>query len=222
MSACRFPDVRLELTQYTKLGPSSEWNLAIWRCRRTWSEVGILVVMQTLAPPPATTSEIGGARVDEQRGAELAVLGRLFRSIRRRRRPPTTTSSCILCQFNEASMNRILIQSRRFYARFDNYPATQGHIEIVPKRHVVSLFDLTPSEARQAHRLMRRAQDLLRRQYDPDGFTVGVNDGRAAGRSIDHLHIHVIPRYEGDVEDPRGGIRQILPNCDPAAWLSAD
>ena len=176
--------------------------------------------MQPLTLPPATTAEIDGACIDGQRGVGAAVLRRLFRSIRRRRRP-ATTSSCILCQFDNASVNRILIQSRRFYARFDKYPATQGHIEIVPKRHVVSLFDLTPSEARQAYRLMRRAQDLLRRQYEPDGFTVGVNDGRAAGRSIDHLHIHVIPRYEGDVEDPRGGIRQILPNCDPAAWLSA-
>jgi diadenosine tetraphosphate (Ap4A) HIT family hydrolase len=123
---------------------------------------------------------------------------------------------------DDPSVNTILVQSRRFYARYDNFPATKGHIEIVPKRHVVSFFELTPSEAREAYRLMAQAQRRLQEMYSPDGFTIGVNDGKAAGRSIDHLHIHVIPRYLGDVEDPRGGIRQIVPNYDPAAWIAAD
>jgi diadenosine tetraphosphate (Ap4A) HIT family hydrolase len=87
---------------------------------------------------------------------------------------------------------------------------------------VVSFFELTPSEAREAFSLMVKAQQWLREQYKPDGFTIGINDGKAAGRSIDHLHIHIIPRYVGDVEDPRGGIRQVVPNCDPTAWLVAD
>lgn len=131
-----------------------------------------------------------------------------------------TATGCILCRFDDSSVNTIMVQSRRFYARYDNFPAADGHIEIVPKRHAVSFFELTPSEAREAYRLMAQAQRRLQERYKPDGFTIGVNDGHAAGRSIDHLHIHIIPRYRGDVKDPRGGIRQVVPNCDPTAWIA--
>ena len=139
-----------------------------------------------------------------------------------RRAPDSAVAGCILCRFDDASVNTILDQSKRFYARRDNFPATEGHIEIVPKRHVDSFFELTPSEVREAYRLMMRAQRRLRELYELDGFTIGINDGKAAGRSIDHLHIHVIPRRFGDVDDPRGGIRQVVPNCNPHTWIAAD
>jgi diadenosine tetraphosphate (Ap4A) HIT family hydrolase len=159
---------------------------------------------------------------DTSNDARLAGTEPAPRLGRRRRAFRQTAADCILCRFDDTSVNTILIQSRRFYARHDNFPATAGHIEIVPKWHVVSFFELTPSEAREAFSLMVTAQQWLREQYKPDGFTIGINDGKAAGRSIDHLHIHIIPRYVGDVEDPRGGIRQVVPNCDPTAWLVAD
>jgi diadenosine tetraphosphate (Ap4A) HIT family hydrolase len=113
-------------------------------------------------------------------------------------------------------------ESENFYVRHDNFPVTAGHVEIVPKRHVVSYFDLSPAEMSEAHALMQRVQRKLNTQYKPDGYTIGVNDGRAAGRTVDHLHIHLIPRHVGDVSDPRGGIRQNLPNYHPDLWRTAD
>ncbi|MGH4019717.1 MAG: HIT family protein [Pseudonocardiaceae bacterium] len=137
---------------------------------------------------------------------------------------PTTSDSvraCLFCKIDDEKINRIFLQSARFYARYDNFPATAGHLEIVPKRHVVSFFELTLDEISEAYELMGAAKLELSCRYNPAGYTIGINEGRAAGRSVDHLHIHLIPRYEGDVADPRGGIRQILPNCDPAAWVAA-
>jgi diadenosine tetraphosphate (Ap4A) HIT family hydrolase len=130
--------------------------------------------------------------------------------------------ACLFCQRDDSSINSIVEQSPNFYVRNDNFPATKGHVEIVPKQHVVSFFDLSPDEMREAHALMRQVQADLNRRYKPDGYTIGVNDGRAAGRTVDHLHIHLIPRYEGDVPDPRGGIRQSLPNYDPELWRTAE
>jgi diadenosine tetraphosphate (Ap4A) HIT family hydrolase len=137
---------------------------------------------------------------------------------------PTNTghATCLFCRFDDKTVNKILLQSANFYARLDNFPAAVGHLEIVPKRHVVSYFELTPAEASEAYELISAAQCELSRLYNPEGYTIGINEGRVAGRSIDHLHIHLIPRYQGDVEDPSGGIRQILPNCDPKLWASAD
>lgn len=144
---------------------------------------------------------------------------------RRRRggaRPPSEpiaiTTDCLFCQADDPSLNRILCQNDLFFARFDNFPANPGHIEIVPRRHVVSFFDLDEHEVLSAYTLMREARDLIDEKYFPEAYTIGVNDGKAAGRSIDHLHIHLIPRHHGDVDDPRGGIRRAAPNSDPDAW----
>jgi diadenosine tetraphosphate (Ap4A) HIT family hydrolase len=125
---------------------------------------------------------------------------------------------CIFCLQHHAAENKIMIENDEFFVRYDNFPATEGHVEIVPKRHVVSFFDLTPTEIGAAYDLMLRAQKKLADKYGPDGYTIGVNEGTAAGRSVNHLHIHLIPRHYGDVDDPRGGIRQIVPNCDPDLW----
>ncbi|MCE7008588.1 HIT domain-containing protein [Kibdelosporangium philippinense] len=128
---------------------------------------------------------------------------------------------CIFCRMDDPSVNRILEQSDNFYVRYDNFPATDGHVEIVPKRHVVSFFELAPGEVAEAYQLMSDVRSTLTAIHDPQGFTIGINDGRAAGRTIDHLHIHLVPRYDGDVTDPRGGIRRALPNGDPALWTDS-
>ncbi|MDG4771544.1 HIT domain-containing protein [Solwaraspora sp. WMMD792] len=131
------------------------------------------------------------------------------------------SADCLFCRRDDEQVNRISHENSTCFARLDNFPAVEGHTEIVPKRHVESFFDLTPQEVRDAYELILVVRDDLTGRLRPDGYTIGVNEGRAAGRSIDHLHIHVIPRRFGDVEDPAGGIRQILPNCDPQTWAAA-
>jgi diadenosine tetraphosphate (Ap4A) HIT family hydrolase len=130
----------------------------------------------------------------------------------------TSRDGCLFCN---QTAHRILWQTAHWYVRYDNYPATEGHVQAVPKRHVDSFFDLTEAEVTEMYGVLTTARQILTDRHHPDGWTIGVNDGRAAGRSIDHLHIHLIPRYWGDVEDPRGGIRKALPNCDPDAWDTA-
>lgn len=131
----------------------------------------------------------------------------------------SSDGACIFCMRGDLSLNRVLIENRTFYVRYDNFPATDGHVEIVPKRHVESFFDLSPREVRDAYALIQAARTVIDETTSaPHGYTIGVNEGRAAGRTIDHLHIHLIPRREGDVPDPRGGVRQVVPKFNPDAW----
>lgn len=117
--------------------------------------------------------------------------------------------SAAACLFCNLAVQRVIAETRTCYARWDNYPAAEGHAEVVPKRHVVSLFDLTPEEWADVHVLLR----LVAEQITADGFTIGVNEGEAAGRTIHHVHVHLIPRRFGDVPDPRGGVRLVLPDA---------
>jgi diadenosine tetraphosphate (Ap4A) HIT family hydrolase len=96
-------------------------------------------------------------------------------------------------------------------AVIDNYAISPGHTLVVPHRHVESIFNLEPDERQSLWRLVEDARQLLSQRHNPSAFNIGVNDGKAAGQTIGHAHIHVIPRYVGDVEDPRGGVRWILP-----------
>lgn len=127
-------------------------------------------------------------------------------------------ADCLFCKLHDNSLHDILIESLHFVVRRDNFPLSKGHVEVVPRRHVESFFDLTAAEIAEAYELMQEARKKIDDEYTPDAYTIGVNDGTAAGRTVDHLHIHLIPRYEGDVEDPRGGIRQILSGPHPDEW----
>lgn len=126
-----------------------------------------------------------------------------------------TQDPCLFCDLSE---HKTLCESEGFVAVFDNFPANPGHILVIPKRHVVSYFDLSPEEMGEAARLLAEAQRLVAAQFGPDDYTIGINDGPAAGRSVHHLHIHLIPRFAGDVPDPRGGIRQCMPGWEPGLW----
>ena len=97
-------------------------------------------------------------------------------------------------------------------AVFDEFPVSIGHTLIIPKRHVESLFELTDEELKDIYTLIVQSKNKLDELYKPDGYNIGINEGRAAGRTIDHVHIHIIPRYIGDVENPRGGIRGVIPD----------
>lgn len=118
---------------------------------------------------------------------------------------------CLFCDRKNPEKHKIITENELFYARWDNFPVAQGHAEIVPKRHIVSFFELTVKELRQLFSLIKITSNLISADFHPDGFNIGLNEGEAAGRTVHHLHIHIIPRYKGDVPNPRGGIRNIIP-----------
>lgn len=102
----------------------------------------------------------------------------------------------------------------------DAFPLTQGHTLVIPTRHVESFFDTTAVERGALLSLLDRAREQLQAELRPDGYNIGINDGRAAGQTVGHLHIHLIPRYAGDREDPRGGVRWVIP--EKAAYWPDD
>jgi diadenosine tetraphosphate (Ap4A) HIT family hydrolase len=93
----------------------------------------------------------------------------------------------------------------------DVYPVSDGHTLVIPFRHVADFFDLHDEELAAVFRLVREAKAALGSEYSPTGFNVGINVGRGAGQTVEHAHVHVIPRYAGDVENPTGGVRNVIP-----------
>jgi diadenosine tetraphosphate (Ap4A) HIT family hydrolase len=118
-------------------------------------------------------------------------------------------AGCPFCQ--PIPKERILCESATLLSFSDGFPVAQGHTLVIPKRHVASLFDLSESEYQKIWVHVMDMRTLLADKFHPAGFNIGVNDGRAAGQTVIHAHIHIIPRYEGDLDDPRGGIRWVLP-----------
>ena len=114
---------------------------------------------------------------------------------------------CIFCN----SEREVLLASPLSFAVFDSFPVSQGHALVIPKRHVATIWELTEREYADAFNLTRRVKDLIQKKFDPQGINVGVNCGEAAGQTVFHAHIHVIPRYKGDVFNPRGGVRNVIP-----------
>ncbi len=93
----------------------------------------------------------------------------------------------------------------------DAYPISQGHALVVPRQHVARLYDFPEDTQAALWQLASETRRRIDEELRPDGFNVGVNDGEAAGQTVMHAHIHVIPRWNGDVADPRGGIRWVIP-----------
>jgi diadenosine tetraphosphate (Ap4A) HIT family hydrolase len=108
------------------------------------------------------------------------------------------------CPFCNPPRDRILHERETAFAIRDGYPVSPGHTLVIPRRHVASFFEVTDAE----------------REFRPAGYNIGINDGAAAGQTVPHLHIHLIPRYAGDRDDPRGGVRWVLP--DKAAYWNED
>jgi diadenosine tetraphosphate (Ap4A) HIT family hydrolase len=116
------------------------------------------------------------------------------------------------CQFCILPESRVWFEQGSVLVFKDAYPISPGHTLIIPKRHVSSLFELNEQERQDLFQALSRAKDLLLSDLNPNGFNIGINDGVAAGQTVLHLHVHLIPRYIGDVADPRGGIRWIFPD----------
>lgn len=122
------------------------------------------------------------------------------------------TDCAFCCLIEQGAKTRTVAESNLALALLDGYPISPGHTLIIPKRHITSYFDLTSQELEDVMNLLGNTKKLLTQNYAPDAFNVGINDGPAAGQTVNHLHIHLIPRYQGDVPDPRGGVRWVIPD----------
>jgi diadenosine tetraphosphate (Ap4A) HIT family hydrolase len=147
---------------------------------------------------------------------------------------------CVFCEPDELASASTIEKYEKFTLRLDPNPVSFGHILVIPNRHVEKFDELDEDEllnlgeavtkskklAEEKSRIKEKYSDIsevkdlnsnrmidsiIREKEDPEGFNIGLNEGKAAGQTIDHLHIHVIPRYEGDVENPEGGIRNVIP-----------
>lgn len=116
------------------------------------------------------------------------------------------------CPFCEPSPDRVIHEQRHVRLLWDGFPISPGHALVTPVRHVARWADTSTDEQRAILQAISDAQIEIRKTREPDGFNIGINDGEAAGQTVPHLHVHVIPRYEGDVEDPRGGVRWVIPS----------
>ena len=119
---------------------------------------------------------------------------------------------CAFCDIEEKiDKSRIIYQDSTWIAMLDGYPVSEGHTLLIPKRHCETYFDLNFLELESLGVTIGIVKRLLDTKYHPNGYNVGVNCGQAAGQTIMHCHIHIIPRYNGDCENPRGGVRGVIP-----------
>ena len=114
---------------------------------------------------------------------------------------------CLFCR----PQREILAENAHAIAVFDSYPVSPGHSLVLPRRHAVTVWDLSEEEYLACYALVRALKPVLEERFRPDGFNVGVNCGPAAGQSVWHAHIHVIPRFTGDTPNPKGGVRHVIP-----------
>jgi diadenosine tetraphosphate (Ap4A) HIT family hydrolase len=120
---------------------------------------------------------------------------------------------CVFC--DRLAAGDLTVETELAAAFADAFPLTRGHTLVVPRRHEADYFALTAAEQTAMWRLVNTVRSRIERELHPDGYNLGVNVGQAAGQTVGHAHIHLIPRYAGDVDDPRGGIRWIIPAKAP-------
>ena len=120
--------------------------------------------------------------------------------------------NCPFCNIEKLiDKDRIVYQDSSWIAIYDNYPVSKGHVLLIPKRHCETYFDLNYVELASLGVTIGVIKLILNKKFNPDGYNIGVNCGEAAGQTVKHCHIHIIPRYKGDMEDPRGGVRGVIP-----------
>ena len=125
------------------------------------------------------------------------------------------------CPFCHPDQSRVFHEGKLVMGLWDSFPVSEGHVLLIPRRHVATWFDATPEEQRELMATIDVARENILARFSPDGFNLGVNIGEVAGQTIFHLHLHVIPRYRGDVEDPTGGVRNVIPaKCNYLKWNS--
>lgn len=115
------------------------------------------------------------------------------------------------CPFCQPDPKIIFYEDELVTGLWDQFPISPGHALLIPKRHVETWFEASPEEQQALTQALAHAKAIIEMQHQPDGHNIGINSGKASGQTISHLHVHLIPRYEGDVPDPRGGIRHVIP-----------
>lgn len=125
------------------------------------------------------------------------------------------------CPFCAPELDRLIASTDNSRVLWDQFPVSPGHALVVPKRHVERWRDLHPAERSELLAGIDTAMAAIESAHRPDGYNVGLNDGAAAGQTVMHLHLHVIPRYTGDSPDPRGGIRWVVPG-KARYWTGGD
>lgn len=119
--------------------------------------------------------------------------------------------NCVFCDWLKNNAQKI-IENDLAIAYYDQFPVSIGHALVITKRHVATFFDTTEEERIAIFDLVDKIKQINDKNNNPDGYNIGINCGKYAGQSVMHIHVHVIPRYKGDVENPRGGIRGVIPN----------
>ncbi len=116
------------------------------------------------------------------------------------------------CVFCNLQPGRVIDERATAFTIRDGFPVSPGHTLLIPKRHTGSFFDLSDQERNDILTLLDRAKSAIENEFRPQGYNIGINDGSTAGQTVPHLHVHLIPRYAGDVPDPRGGVRWVIPD----------
>ena len=116
------------------------------------------------------------------------------------------------CYFCSLPSKRIILETELSIVIFDAFPVSEGHTLIITKRHIESIFDATQEEQIDLLANLDKAKKILNQKFSPDGYNIGINDGEAAGQTVMHLHTHLIPRFSGDTEQAKGGVRWIFPD----------
>jgi diadenosine tetraphosphate (Ap4A) HIT family hydrolase len=116
------------------------------------------------------------------------------------------------CPFCNVKNSEIILESKHSFAIYDRFPVNAGHILIIPKQHNPNYFSLTQEEKNDVWKLVDKASSLLSKKFSPSGFNIGININKSAGQTIPHVHVHIIPRYKNDVDDPTGGVRGVIPS----------
>lgn len=118
-----------------------------------------------------------------------------------------TNNSCPFCNHKRD----IISETELSFAIYDGFPVSKGHALIIPKRHTANYFHFTYEEQVDCILLLNKVKKVVQEKFSPDGFNIGININEPAGQTVPHMHIHLIPRYEGDVDEPRGGVRGVIP-----------
>jgi len=117
------------------------------------------------------------------------------------------SNNCVFCSLDK---ERVVDQCDLTVTFRDGYPVSPGHTLIIPKRHVTTFFSLTEDEQVAINKAIQKSKINLDTEFSPNGYNIGINNGKVAGQTVFHMHVHLIPRYKGDVNDPKGGVRWVI------------